>query len=73
MIPSESRELLTAYRRGHGVNTEREQRQLAHRLAASLGHLAVRQGASVECARCGASGTAHEVLSGTVHTTECAS
>jgi len=65
--------MLTEYRSGYGVRTERELCKLAYRLATALGHLPLRQGASIECARCGASGTAHEVLTGPVHLTECAS
>lgn len=69
----EQRAMLTEYRKGYGVQTVRELCKIAHRLATSLGHLPIRQGTSVECARCGASGTAHEVLTGAVHLKECAS
>jgi hypothetical protein len=67
----DQREMLTAYRKGYGVQTVRELCKIAHRLSTSLGHLPVRQGESVECARCGVSGAAREVLTGAVHLEAC--
>lgn len=69
----EQRAMLTAYRTGYGVQSTRELCKIAYRLSASLGHIPLRQGTSVECARCGATGTAHEILTGDVHLKECAS
>lgn len=49
----------------------REAAKIAYRLAVTLGHIPMRQGGSVECYRCGASGTAGATLSGDVHTRRC--
>lgn len=48
-----------------------ECRVIAHKLATALGHLPLRQGDAVECARCGESGTARETLAGAVHLYPC--
>lgn len=48
-----------------------EERQLAHKVAVSLGHIATRQGRSVECAKCGASGTVGDQLEGAIHKEPC--
>lgn len=64
--------LLTEYRKTYGKPChERQLARLAYLVATKLGHIALRQGESVECARCGASGSAREVLTGPVHHARC--
>ena len=66
-------DLVRSYRLAYGQSSEaqRECRQIANRLASMLGHLPLRQGESVECARCGATGYAREVVGGAVHLDPC--
>lgn len=45
--------------------------ETAHRVSTMLGHLALRQGTSVECSRCGASGRLHTHLIGDVFVLAC--
>lgn len=49
----------------------RTARKLVHDVATKLGHIALRQGNSVECSRCGDSGTASDKLTGDVFTRSC--
>jgi hypothetical protein len=49
----------------------REGARVAYRLAVDLGHSPMRQGGSVECYRCGASGTVGATLTGDVHIKAC--
>lgn len=49
----------------------RTARKLAHDVASKLGHTPLRQGASVECSRCGDSGAATDKLTGHVFTRWC--
>lgn len=49
----------------------REERVLAHKVATRLGHLATRQGKSVECAKCGRSGFVGDELIGAIHKEPC--
>jgi hypothetical protein len=62
------REYRKAYSQSEGA---RECAKIAFRLASAHGHLPLRQGELVECARCGKSGTAREVLAGPVHLEPC--
>lgn len=50
---------------------KREERKLAHAVAAKLGHLPLRQNNSVECSRCGRSGSVGDQLTGAVHKEPC--
>lgn len=64
--------LLREYRLAYGkLDSWRECAKIAFRLASAHGHLPLRQGESVECARCGKSGYAREVLGGPVHLEPC--
>jgi hypothetical protein len=64
--------LLREYRLAYGKpESGRECARIAFRLASAQGHLPLRQGESVECARCGKSGYAREVLGGAVHLKSC--
>ncbi len=64
---------LREYRLTYGTpDVGRALARIAHAVATLQGHNPLRQGESVECARCGASGSAREVLSGPVHLEPCA-
>lgn len=77
-LPPEIRKLITEYRTTFGGPIERHRNEneralarLAYRVACLLGHNPMRQGESVECSLCGASGYAREVLGGAVHLNRC--
>jgi hypothetical protein len=50
---------------------KQELRVLVHRVGALLGHIALRQGAEVQCSKCSRSGRVSEKLTGAVHTERC--
>lgn len=53
------------------ANLRHEERQLAYAVAARLGHIPTRQYNTVECARCGRSGSVGERLAGAIHKEQC--
>jgi hypothetical protein len=73
VTPANLRGYLREYRLAYGTTNDAqlECRRIAHKLATALGHIPLRQGESVECSRCGASGYAREVVGGAVHTETC--